>query len=96
MGDVDGVVYVLNTLGAAEVIDRDAPRGWQRLRQSLALALEHGNQLPTNPKTVAKGDGVAQLARLKEWMKTAIVVDWDTINANRPAWNQRWNRNVER
>jgi len=25
-----------------------------------------------------------------------IVVDWDTINANREAWNKRWTREIER
>ena len=29
-------------------------------------------------------------------MKTAVVVDWDVINENRPAWNARWNRIIER
>jgi putative spermidine/putrescine transport system substrate-binding protein len=29
-------------------------------------------------------------------MKTAIAVDWDAINENRPAWNARWNKTVER
>jgi putative spermidine/putrescine transport system substrate-binding protein len=25
-----------------------------------------------------------------------IVVDWDTINNNREAWNKRWTREIER
>lgn len=31
-----------------------------------------------------------------EYMKTAVTVDWDVINENRPAWNVRWNRIIER
>ena len=29
-------------------------------------------------------------------MKTAVTLDWDTINENRPDWNARWNKTVER
>ena len=29
-------------------------------------------------------------------MKNAVTLDWDSINANRPAWNTRWNRTIER
>jgi putative spermidine/putrescine transport system substrate-binding protein len=50
---------------------------------------------PVNKKTVLSpelqkglpyGDAVAKL----------ITVDWDTINANRTAWNNRWTREIER
>jgi len=62
-----------------------------------AAALRYGNQIPSNPN--AKGmnpEDQAVLDRFNEYMKTAVVVDWDTINANRPEWNNRWNRTVER
>jgi putative spermidine/putrescine transport system substrate-binding protein len=29
-------------------------------------------------------------------MSKLLVVDWDTINANREVWNKRWTREVER
>ena len=32
---------------------------------------------------------------MNEYMKTAKVVDWDSINENRPAWNARWNKTIE-
>jgi len=64
--------------------------------EAQAKALQFGNYNPSNAKTQATGDGAAELARMKELMKTAVTVDWDTINENRPAWNQRWNRTVER
>jgi putative spermidine/putrescine transport system substrate-binding protein len=25
-----------------------------------------------------------------------VVLDWNAINENRPAWNARWNRSIER
>ena len=31
-----------------------------------------------------------------EQMNKLLVVDWDTINANREAWNKRWTREIER
>ena len=37
-----------------------------------------------------------QVATVNGYMKTAVTVDWDTINANRPAWNARWNKTIER
>jgi putative spermidine/putrescine transport system substrate-binding protein len=42
------------------------------------------------------GDGVKQVADITKWMKTAVTLDWDSINANRPAWNARWNKIIER
>ena len=50
---------------------------------------------PVNKKTVLTaelqkglpyGDAVGKL----------LTVDWDTINANRTAWNNRWTREIER
>jgi putative spermidine/putrescine transport system substrate-binding protein len=29
-------------------------------------------------------------------LKTAVALDWDVINAERPEWSKRWNRIVER
>jgi putative spermidine/putrescine transport system substrate-binding protein len=29
-------------------------------------------------------------------VKKVNVVDWDVINAKRPQWDARWNRQVER
>ena len=58
--------------------------------------LQYGSQIPSNPKSQAVGE-VAQ-SRLKKfvsYMENAITVDWDAINANRPSWNQRWNRSIE-
>lgn len=64
--------------------------------QAQAAALEFGDQIPSNPKTKATGAAAALVTQMNEYMKTAIAVDWDVINENRPAWNARWNKTVER
>ncbi|QTD45697.1 ABC transporter substrate-binding protein [Ottowia testudinis] len=93
---------VVLIVGQCVIANNSEPELAQKLAEFLlspkaqAAALQHGNQQPTNAKTQATGDGAAQLARMKEWMKTAVTVDWNAINANRPAWNQRWNRSIER
>ena len=65
--------------------------------QAQVAGLQFGNQIPSNPKVKAGAEvGQAALSQFNEYMKTAVIVDWDTINANRPTWNARWNRAVER
>ena len=61
-----------------------------------ANVLQFGNQIPTNPKAPVIGDSVEQVAQINKWMKNAVTLDWDSINANRPAWNTRWNKTIER
>ena len=61
-----------------------------------ANVLQFGNQIPTNPKAPVVGDSVEQVAQINKWMKNAVTLDWDSVNANRPAWNTRWNKTVER
>ena len=51
---------------------------------------------PANPKAPAVGEGAAQVAQISQWMKNAVTLDWDSVNANRPAWNARWNKTIER
>jgi putative spermidine/putrescine transport system substrate-binding protein len=62
-----------------------------------AKALQYGNYNPSNAKTKPANEASAkEFATLNNYMKTAVTVDWETINENRPTWNQRWNRTVER
>ena len=61
-----------------------------------ANVLQFGAQIPTNPKAPAVGEGAAQVAQISQWMKNAVTLDWDSVNANRPAWNARWNKTIER
>ncbi|QEL22684.1 ABC transporter substrate-binding protein [Bosea sp. F3-2] len=63
--------------------------------QSKALAA--GNVVPSNPKAKAEtGEAEKKLEAFHANMKTAVVLDWDAINAKRPEWNSRWNKMIER
>lgn len=90
------------TVGECVIAKNSEPALSQKLAQYLlspeaqALALEHGDQIPSNAKTPASGTAAALVKQMNEYMKTAIAVDWDAINENRPAWNARWNKTVER
>ncbi len=62
-----------------------------------SAGLQHGNQIPSNPKAPAvDADSKLKLKQFGEYMKTAVVLDWDAVNESRPAWNARWNRLIER
>ena len=93
---------VVLTVGQCVIANNSEPELAQKLAEFLlspqaqAAALQYGSQLPTNPKTPASGDAAAQVAKINEWMKNAVTVDWDSINANRPAWNARWNKTIEK
>ena len=66
-------------------------------QESEDIGLQHGNQIPSNPKAPAIGDdSKLKLKQFAEYMKTAVVLDWDAVNESRPAWNARWNRLIER
>ena len=59
--------------------------------------LEHGNQIPSNTKSPAIGDDAKlKLKQSVDYMKTAVVLNWDAVNENRPGWNARWNCLIER
>jgi len=64
--------------------------------EAQAKVLEQANFIPTNAKTQASGDAAQTLKTIGEYMKTAVTVDWDSINENRPRWNERWNKTIER
>jgi len=64
--------------------------------EAQAKVLQSGNIIPSNPKTPATGDAAAEVQKFNGYMKTAVTVDWETINENRPQWNTRWNKTVER
>lgn len=90
------------TVGECVIAKNNEPALAHKLAQYLlspeaqAAALEHGNQIPSNPKTKATGAAAAMVKQMADYMKTATTVDWDAINENRPAWNARWNKTVER
>ncbi len=85
------------------IANNSEPALAQKLAEYLLTAdaqsagLQHGNQIPSNPKAPAVGDDAKlKLKQFGDYMKTAVVVDWNAINENRPAWNARWNRTIER
>ncbi|WP_421091023.1 ABC transporter substrate-binding protein [Pseudochrobactrum sp. MP213Fo] len=60
-------------------------------------ALNNGNSIPSNKNAKADTpEAAAKLATFQKYMETANVLDWDAVNANRPEWNSRWNRTIER
>ena len=90
------------TVGECVIARNGEPALAHKLAQYLlspeaqAAALEFGDQIPSNPKAKATGKAAALVTQMNEYMKTATTVDWDVINDNRPAWNARWNKTVER
>ena len=93
---------VLLMVAQCVVANNSEPELAQKLAEFLlsplaqANMLEHGNIVPTNPKAPVVGAGVGQVAQVNLWLKNAVAVDWVSINANRPGWNARWNRSIER
>ena len=93
---------VVLIVGQCVIANNSEPELAQKLTEFLlsplaqANVLQYGSQIPTNPKAPVVGEGAAQVAAINGYMKTAITVDWDSINANRPAWNARWNKTIER
>ena len=93
---------VVLMVGQCVIANNSEPELAQKLAEFLlsplaqANVLQFGAQIPTNPKAPAVGEGAAQVAQISQWMKNAVTLDWDSVNANRPAWNARWNKTVER
>jgi putative spermidine/putrescine transport system substrate-binding protein len=89
-------------VGQCVIANNSEPELSQKLAEFLlsplaqANVLQYGAQIPTNPKAPAVGEGAAQVADINKWMKTAVTIDWESINANRPAWNARWNKTIEK
>ena len=93
---------VVLMVGQCVIANNSEPELSQKLAEFLlsplaqANVLQYGAQIPTNPKAPAVGDGVQQVADINKWMKNAVTLDWESVNANRPAWNARWNKTIER
>ena len=64
--------------------------------EAQAAALEDGDQIPSNPNTPTTDKTRGQVEAMKKYLTTAIAIDWDQVNEQRPAWNARWNRSIER
>ena len=60
-------------------------------------ALAAGNIVPSNTTAKASTPEAEQkLKTFQGYMTNAVTLDWDLINAQRPEWNSRWNRMIER
>ncbi len=64
--------------------------------QAQAKALEWAGNFPSNKNVQAPADNAEALKRFQGYMANAKIVDWDQINAARPAFNARWNQTIER
>ncbi|WP_223414976.1 MULTISPECIES: ABC transporter substrate-binding protein [unclassified Pseudomonas] len=64
--------------------------------EAQAAALEDGDQIPSNPNTPTTDKTRGQVEAMKQYLTTAIAIDWDQVNEQRPTWNARWNRSIER
>ena len=65
--------------------------------EAQANAMTIGNAIPSNPKTKAPTpEAQEKIDAFNTYMKTAVTLDWDAINAKRPEWNSRWNKMIER
>ncbi|MGY6272631.1 extracellular solute-binding protein [Achromobacter denitrificans] len=61
-----------------------------------AQALEWAGNFPSNKNVQAPADNAEALKRFQGYMANAKILDWEQINAIRPAFNARWNRMIER
>jgi len=64
--------------------------------EAQAKALEFGGHFPSNPKVKPLAGEEASFEKVQGFIEKSVVLDWDVINASRPAFNTRWNRTVER
>lgn len=92
---------VLNVAECA-IANNDQPELAQKLvafllsPQAQAPALEKGDQIPSNPKTPTTDKTRPQVEAMAKYLDTAVSIDWDQVNQQRPAWNARWSRSIER
>lgn len=92
---------VLNVAECA-IAHNDQPELAQKLvafllsPEAQAPALEEGDQIPSNPKTPTTDKTRAGVEAMDKYLETAISIDWDQVNQQRPEWNARWSRSIER
>lgn len=91
-------------LNQAECVtaNNDQPELAQKLAEFLlspeaqSPALELGDQIPSNPNTPTSDKTRGQVEAMQTYLQTAVTIDWDQVNTQRPEWNARWNRQIER
>ena len=84
------------------VANNDQPELAQKLAAYLltpaaqAPALEEGDQIPSNPTTPTTERTRGQVEAMQQYQQSAVEVNWDEVNQQRPQWNARWSRSIER
>ncbi|SEF47351.1 ABC transporter substrate-binding protein [Bosea lathyri] len=83
------------------VVDSDvAPQSQKFIQHMLSPAMQKifagAGYGPVNRKTELTADEAAGLAVGDEAVAKLAKIDWPTVNQNRAAWTQRWNREIER
>ena len=64
--------------------------------QAQVKALETGSLFPSNKNVSPPPDHVVSFKRFQGYMTNAKIVNWERINADRPAFNARWNKMIVR
>jgi putative spermidine/putrescine transport system substrate-binding protein len=95
----EGAVLLLVDL--CVVKNNPDPQLAQKLAQFLlsapaqSKAAEAGKQIPTNQHATMTPAMQKSLGKLDALVRKVTVVDWDSINAHRAQWDQRWNQQIE-
>jgi putative spermidine/putrescine transport system substrate-binding protein len=83
--------------------NNDQPELAQKLAEFLlapmaqSAALDQATQIPTNQKATATSAAAKDMLQaFVGYMKNAVTLDWGTINQQRPEWNSRWSRTIEK
>ncbi|MCG8708261.1 ABC transporter substrate-binding protein [Brenneria sp. 4F2] len=69
---------------------------WVLSAEAQKLGLEHASYSPTNTTVTASGETGEALKKMQDYVKSAVVLDWNQVNKNRPQWNKQWNREIEK
>ncbi|MEI5996240.1 ABC transporter substrate-binding protein [Paraburkholderia bengalensis] len=95
----EGAVLLLVDL--CVVKNNSDPQLAQKLAQFLlsapaqSKAASAGKQIPTNGHATMTPGMQKSLGNVDDLVKKVTVVDWDSINAHRAQWDQRWNQQIE-
>ena len=96
----EGAVMLM--VGACALKNNSEPELSQKLAEYLlsagsqAKAVEYANAIPINKNVKIPESVQAKIGNVDKLMKNINTVDWDVINKDRAAWNDRWSRMIER
>ncbi|SFI02204.1 putative spermidine/putrescine transport system substrate-binding protein [Collimonas sp. OK307] len=96
----EGAVMLM--VGACALKNNSEPDLSQKLAEYLlsagsqAKAMEYANAIPINKNVKIPESVQAKIGNIDKLMKNINTVDWDVINKERAAWNDRWSRMIER